>query len=416
MGEWTECRIGKVVSLQQGLCINSKSKHLLANEGHTLLRITDLINKSKVQFINKDKVRDKFIATKKDLIYTRTGQVGLIFKGREGVVHNNCFTIKPSDEVDSNYLYWFLKTSFAYDYANSVASGAAQLDLGHSPFNSMYIRYPVKSTQKKIAAILSAYDDLIENNKRRIALLEKMAEEIYREWFVRFRFPGYQTAEFEKGIPKGWNEIEIKGVVDFKSGFAFKSKNYEANAEYGIVTIKNVHDGRFITECSDHIPQPPNSLSEHCFINNGDILMSLTGNVGRVCIAHGKKLLMNQRVVLLKPKQNKQSYFIYWLFRQKSMLTFCEMISTGAAQQNLSPIKLGVQKIIYPDSRVIERYQDTVEPIMSKVMTLLEKNKILTTTKNMLLPRLISGKLSVEDLDIQFPPSMMDEVEEVVSG
>ena len=292
----------------------------------------------------------------------------------------------------------------------SISQGTTQDNMSVEKLLSIDFPAPNLQSQNKIAATLSAYDDLIENNKRRISLLEKMAEEIYREWFVRFRFPGYKNAEFEKGIPKKWAEKNISDFVNFKSGFSFKSKSYEQGSQYGIVTIKNVHNGKFIPDCSDSIAEPPSNLPEHCFIEKGNILMSLTGNVGRVCIAYGNNLVLNQRVALLKPKVVKHSHYIYWLFRQKSMTTFCEMISTGAAQQNLSPIKLGSQKLFYPDEKSLEKYQVIVDPVMEEISILLHLNRMLEKAKNMLLPRLISGKLSVENLDIQFPPSMQQEV------
>ncbi len=291
----------------------------------------------------------------------------------------------------------------------SISQGTTQDNMSLEKLLSIEFPAPELAQQRKLAAILSAYDDLIENNKRRIALLEKMAEEIYREWFVRFRFPGYQTAEFEKGVPRGWEHLPINEILDFKSGFAFKSEKYVDDGKYGVVTIKNVHDGRFINGCSDYIDELPSRLPKHCQIEDGDILMSLTGNVGRVCISEGENLLLNQRVAILKPKDISASHFVYWLFRQKSMQTFSEMISTGAAQQNLSPIKLGNQTILYPDENIIHEYQEKVEPLMGLIMQIRKQVSVLEVTKSNLLPRLISGKLSVADLDIQVPPSMLDD-------
>ncbi|MBK6957095.1 MAG: restriction endonuclease subunit S [Nitrosomonas sp.] len=110
MTNWTECRISEVVSVAQGLCINTKSKHLLSDSGYPLLRITDLINDTEEQYIDKHRVPKKFIAKPDDLIYTRTGQVGYVFKGRVGIVHNNCFRVIPNKEISRQYLFWFLKT------------------------------------------------------------------------------------------------------------------------------------------------------------------------------------------------------------------------------------------------------------------------------------------------------------------
>jgi type I restriction enzyme S subunit len=108
---------------------------------------------------------------------------------------------------------------------------------------AMSITAPRIKVQKQIAAFLSAYDDLIENNKRRIALLEKMAEEVYREWFVRMRFPRHEKVKFVKGVPVDWEYKSINNMVNFLSGYPFKSYKYVQKGDYGIITIKNVHDG-----------------------------------------------------------------------------------------------------------------------------------------------------------------------------
>lgn len=312
---------------------------------------------------------------------------------------------KKSDAKFVKYCLDSIKTQI-----KSITMGATQDNLSVSKLLTFKFPKIDLGNQKKIAAILSTYDDLIENNLHRIALLEKMAEEIYREWFVRFRFPGYQNTEFKKGIPKGWEEKPINSILDFKSGFAFKSEKYVEGGKYGVVTIKNVHDGKFISECTDSIDDLPSRLPKHCNILNGDILMSLTGNVGRVCMAVGENLLLNQRVAILKPNKQEHSSFIYWLFRQKSMMTFCEMISTGAAQQNLSPIKLGNQTVIYPTDDIIELYHEKIKAITEIILSRTKQILLLEETRRQLLPRLISGKLSVEDLDIQFPPSMLEDV------
>ncbi|NOZ09515.1 MAG: hypothetical protein GXP09_00485 [Gammaproteobacteria bacterium] len=270
------------------------------------------------------------------------------------------------------------------------------------------LKIPELLLQRKIAAILTAYDDLIETNKRCIALLEKMAEELYREWFGRMRFPGHQNTKFVKGVPEGWEFDRINTLVDFLSGYSFKSDTYVTGGRFGIVTIKNVHDGTFIPDCSDSVDEVPSNMKRHCVLTKGDILLSLTGNVGRVCRVYGTNGLLNQRVAKLNPLRENSGCYIYCFFRQPSLLTFSEMIATGAAQQNLSPVKLGNQKTVIPPSELLQQFESNVRPLFEQSSLLLELNLTLTKTRDLLIPRLISGKLSVEDLDIQFPPSMQD--------
>ena len=107
--KWTTVTFGDVVTLAQGLCFNAKTNHLMAETGIPLLRIADLINNTQTKFVDAERVPKKYVSNPQDIIYTRTGQVGLVFKGKVGVVHNNCFRVIPQDGVEANYVYWYLR-------------------------------------------------------------------------------------------------------------------------------------------------------------------------------------------------------------------------------------------------------------------------------------------------------------------
>jgi type I restriction enzyme S subunit len=349
---------------------------------------------------------------KGDIVFGRKGAVerhALISDDQDGWIQgSDCLRLRlSSDIICERYVSYYLRTKAHQDWMQALCSfGATMASLNQDIVKRITIPFPELATQRKIAAILTAYDDLIETNKRRIALLEKMAEEIYREWFVRLRFPGYQNTQFIKGIPEGWEVKKIRDIVNFQSGYSFKSETYCPDGRFGVVTIKNVHNGYFIDECSDRIEEIPSNMKQHCRLQNGEILLSLTGNVGRVCRVYGHDLLLNQRVAKLEPLYKNSQCYVYCFFRQSSVLKFCEMIATGAAQQNLSPIKLGDQKVLIPSCKLIQNFESQVSPLFEKSTLLLQTNKNLTKTRDLLLPRLISGKLPVEHLDIQTPPSM----------
>ena len=154
-----------------------------------------------------------------DIVFGRKGAVERhAFVGGVGVgwiQGSDCLRLRiKSHRIDNRFVSYYLRTKAHQDWMMALCSfGATMASLNQDIVKLITIPLPEIDEQRKIAAILSAYDDLIENNKRRIALLEKMAEEIYREWFVRFRFPGYQQAEFEKGIPKGWRGLMLSDLV-----------------------------------------------------------------------------------------------------------------------------------------------------------------------------------------------------------
>ena len=204
---WIDYTLKDLVTLRQGFALNVKSHHHLSgdNSGLPLLKISDLINGTETLFV-KTTIPEQFLVTPSEIIYSRTGQVGLAFMGKTGVVYNNCFKVIPNEKIDSIFLYQWLNSKSIRDYIKSLATGAAQPDLNHDAFKSVKINLPPIPTQKRIASILSAYDDLIENNLKRIKLLEETAQNIYKEWFVHFRFPNYESMAFDavSGLPVGW--------------------------------------------------------------------------------------------------------------------------------------------------------------------------------------------------------------------
>lgn len=414
MKEWKMCKIGEVVDLQQGLCINSKSNHLLESTGIPLLRITDLINNTEKQFINRYKVNPKFISKKSDLIYTRTGQVGLIFKNRIGVIHNNCFKIIPNEEIDYLFLYYYLKQKSVYEHANNIAGGAAQPDIGHNAFKSIPFYYPCLATQHKIATVLSAYDDLIENHSRRVQILEEMARMIYQEWFVKFRFPGYEKTNFVESplgmIPKGWRVVEMGQIIDVKHGYAFKGEFFsEEPTNNVLLTPGNFHiGGGFKT---DKLKYYNGFVPNEYIFKDGDFIVTMTdlSKLGDTLgypalIPPSKKcnFLHNQRlgkIIFINEKVGKN--FLYYVFCSESYRHHILATATGTTVKHTAPERIKAFKTVLPLSEITNKFETLVGLIRSQICCLNQKNQILEQTRDLLLPKLISGKIDVSDLDIQ---------------
>jgi len=192
---------------------------------------------------------------------------------------------------DPQFVSYFLKDAIC-DYR---IDKAAVPGVDRNVLHRLNVRVPDRSCQERITHILSAYDDLIENNRRRIVLLEQAAGELYREWFVRLGFPGHESTRIIDGVPEGWERKAYADLFSFLGGFAFKSKTYEQDGKYGIVTIKNVHDAQFVPECPSKTNLLPEEMKKHCALETGDIQLSLTGNVGRACVVFGRNYLLNQR-------------------------------------------------------------------------------------------------------------------------
>ncbi len=247
--------------------------------------------------------------------------------------------------------------------------------------NRVPVIFPNRKTQRKIAAILTAYDDLIEANKRRITLLEKMAEELYREWFVRMRFPGYRGAKFEKGVPEGWEVKRLKDIVELAYGKALKESEREPGEYYvyGSGGIVGTHS--------------------KALVRNKGIIIGRKGNVGAVYFSDRGFFPIDTvyYVVSALPLT-----FLFFLL--KSM----NFINNDAAVPGLNRNQAYSNQFFFPGGDLIARFAKVVNPIFEAKHQLQSQIENLTQTRDLLLPRLISGKLSVEDLDIQFPPSMRE--------
>jgi len=309
--------------------------------------------------------------------------------------------------IDQQFYYQVLKSPFVQAGLMKRATGTTVLGIKQSELRQVAIPYYSLPTQRKIAAILSAYDDLIENNLKRIKILEDMAQNLYREWFVKFRFPGWQNSHFIESplgrIPEGWECGVINELLSLKSGFAFKSGTFRESGAYGLITIKNVQDGGFVPDCTNRISDLPPKMPIYCLLATGDVLLSLTGNIGRVCLVYGTNFLLNQRVAKLVPKEASNRAYIYFTFRQDEFQTKLTKIANGVAQQNLSPIETGKLPVVLPAMEVLNNFAAICEPVCEQITSLFSKNSILRRTSELLLPKLISGEVDVSELDIQVP-------------
>lgn len=278
-----------------------------------------------------------------------------------------------------------------------VSQGATQDNLSLEKLLKFKVATPPLETQKRIASILSTYDDLIENNLKRINLLEETAQSIYKEWFVNFRFPNYEHTEFDadSGMPVGWKMKKISSIVIFKGGFPFKSSEYNDNGKYRIVTIKNVGDRFFDGNNTSGIENIPDKMKDYCKLNEGDILMSLTGNIGRTCLVYGNDYLLNQRVVVIEPVNFENKAFCYFLFNTDLIKGLMNNLASGVAQQNLSPVKLEEQIILLPPSNLMLQYSSIINGMINQIILLNKQNQNLKEARDILLPRLMNRTIEV---------------------
>ena len=356
------------------------------------------------QFIDeqKDAQLRKGKLQREDVVLTTRGTLGNVAHYNtnvpfEHVRINSGMVILRCDQskILPRYLFAYLRSGLFRGQVERMRSGVAQPQLPIRDMKWIEIPLPTPSEQERLVEILSAYDDLIENNRRRIALLEEAARLLYREWFVHFRFPGHEHVKIIDGLPEGWERKTYSTLFNFHSGFAFKSKTYQSKGKFGIVTIKNVCEAQFIPECLSRLDHAPEKMQEHCALSTGDILLSLTGNVGRSCIVYGENYLLNQRVAKVVGSTGISRSFTYWTFSNETTQKVLENLAYGVAQLNLSTVKLGEREFRRPSPVVLDLFRKIADPMFQQIITLNLEIVQLAQARDLLLPRLMNGEIAV---------------------
>lgn len=306
----------------------------------------------------------------------------------KSITNQQINSIIPNVLNDYRYILYMLRYNLPYIQLVGGGSGSGTPIISKNKFSKFkFIVEDDLQKQQRIASILSAYDNLIENNNKRIRLLELMAENLYKEWFVRFRFPGYEKAEFENGLPKGWNFENLFAVADVSYGYAFKSDlfcNDEAlNAVVRIRDIQDNHTNTYTSEICD----------DKYLIEENAILVGMDG-LFHMCLWNGERAYLNQRVVKINSKfENMCNLLLYMSIRPQ--IKFWEQVIAGTTVAHLGDKHLKKVKVIIPENELLVKANNTIQNLMVEKTRLFKQNMLLSRQRDLLLPRLMSGKLEV---------------------
>ena len=336
----------------------------------------------------------------------RSGSLGTVqyITGRFWPLNTSLY-VKDFKGNDEKFIAYFLETMRLENFN----SGAGVPTLNQNHLHKLSVKIPPLPIQRKIAAILTAYDDLIETNKRHIVLLEKMTEEFYREWFVRMRFPGHQNYKFVKGVPDGWEESTLKNFCEKVTDGTHDTPK-PSDSGHLLVTGKNIRDyqvdfeGAYFISENDH-----NEISKRSGLKEWDILYSNIGTVGQIAIVGASPDYSVKNVIIFRPINAHESLFLFHVLKNPAIAEHLIAFSSGASQQFIGLGTVREFKILKPLPAQIEMFGQITSKFFEQRNSLISSNQILSCLRDLLLPRLISGKLSVEGLDIQFPPSIQEE-------
>lgn len=368
------------------------------DEGIPFLRSQNInpyrINRNGLKFVSKqfhESLRKSALRFG-DVAVVRTGYPGTACVIPKDLGEANCsdlVIITPGLEVNAYFLSAVFNSRFGKDLVGGNLVGAAQQHFNVTTAKELKIFLPPKTAQDKIAAVLSAYDDLIETNKKRIEILEKMAEELYREWFVRMRFPGHKNTKFLKGLPDNWQEKRVRDIVN-RRRFGRIYRESELSSEGSVIVI----DQSRADYLGFYNGAPEHEASE-------EKPMILFGDHSCKMVFMTRNFSLAENVIPFSPQDEMPAYFLFHMIKDLAKTTEYKRHWT----------ELTNREVLVPELDLQKKFSEIIKTNHSLIQQYSAANSVLVKTRDLLLPRLISGKLSVEDLDIQFPPSMKEEEE-----
>lgn len=311
------------------------------------------------------------------------------------------------------YVYYLLST-YSKKVA-SIAGGAATPIVNKTSFENIEVAVPSLSLQNKIAAILSAYDDLIENNLRRIKILEEMAQNLYREWFVNFRFPSHENTRFVDSslgkIPEGWKVVKLTDELEVTRGLSYSGK-YLSNNGLPMHNLNSIREGGWYKFTGIKYYDGPHK--EKDIVIPGDIVVAnteqtwerlLIGCAAIIPHCFSQKGIYSHHLYRVRPLSN--SYltkpFIFLMLNDEGLRDWVSRFGNGTTINMLPRDALLLPKIVKPPRYLIESITKKTNPVFVLIENLNLKNQTLHLIRDLLLPKLISGEVDVSELDINVP-------------
>ena len=365
-------------------------------------------------YISKDRfeeIKNKYgIPINGDILITAVGTYGIPYLINEDgdfyFKDGNLIWLKNIKNTANNkFLFYWLKSEEAKNKIEKIIIGSVQKALTIDAMKNIKINLPPLAEQKRIASILSSFDDKIELNNKTNKILEEMAQTIFEEWFINFNFPTANGKPYKKSggemigselgeIPKGWKIITIGDYAKLKSGFAFKNSWWQ-NDGIPVIKIQNISSGNLNFEQCSFVSEDKYNIAESFRVNGGDLLISLTGSLGKFAIVPklDKDALVNQRVgkFFLGEEPVKKLPFLYGILNELRDLIVS--LANGSVQQNISPTDIENVKIIFPSDKMLNKYNNLMQDVFYKIIFNQRENEKLSKIRDSLLPKLMAGEI-----------------------
>lgn len=372
--ELTKCKLGEVVTLLNGRAY--LMPELQDSGKYRILRVGNLSGGNDSWYYSDMELDDNKYCESGDLLYAWACNFGPhIWKEEKVIFHYHIWKlVVDKKKINKFFLYYYLLHQTPF-YLGGV-NGATMVHITKKNMEKKTIYIPCSlETQHHIASILSTYDSLIENNTKRIRLLEKMAENLYKEWFVRFRFPGHENVKMVNGLPNGWKKGALSDVCEFKRG-----KN---------ITSSEMKDGT-IPVISAGIT--PSGFHSHANVYGISVTMSSSGaNAGYIAVHYSD--IWAADCSYIEEASTPYIYYVYELLN--NIRSIINNFQRGAAQPHVYPRDINRIKMIIPSEDIRKKANEKIGVIHCQINNLQRQNSLLARQRDLLLPRLMSGKLEV---------------------
>ena len=312
---------------------------------------------------------------KGDVLYSVVGSFGipvLIKEERPFVFQRHIAILRPKEDiVDSGFLFYTMLNRDFYAKADAVAIGAAQRTVSLGSLRNIKIDVPSLESQKHIADILSAYDDLIENNQKQIKLLEEAAQRLYKEWFVDLRFPGHENTKIVDGVPEGWSRGLLKELISVNYG-----KDHKKAPDDGNIPVYG--SGGLMRKCNKSL------------FSGEAVLIPRKGSLNNIMYVD-ETFWTVDTMFYATMKQPHTAVFVYFFVKAFDMYS----MNIGAAVPSMTTKILDAMDVVIPDKETLEKFDKLTKTYFNKIKTLQGQNERLKTARNLLLPKLMSGEVEV---------------------
>ncbi|MGY5854529.1 MAG: restriction endonuclease subunit S [Candidatus Thorarchaeota archaeon] len=368
---------------------------------------------SDIRYISQDfhqKIK-KSVLFPGDLVVVRTGNPGTSCVIPDGLTEANCsdmVIIRASNQVDALFLSGIFNSVAGRANVLGRLVGVAQQHFNVSAAKKMTVRLPPIDIQYKVSAIISSLNNLIENNRRRIQLLEEMSRALYREWFVHFRFPGHEDGEMvdsELGeIPEEWELTTVGKAFDLVIGGTPSKKSSEywdgGNINWHRPSEVTSTESMFIDESEMKITSLGLEKSSAKIVPERSVIMTAIGTIGAVAV-NSTPATTNQNCITCVPNERVSPYHIYFWIKDNA--TKIDALASGAAYKIVTKTVMKDVCFLLPPQAIEQSFKRICDEAADMILNLLRTNKILNDLRDLLLPRLVSGKIEVSDLKIEVP-------------